>query len=96
MESGCVLGTTTDIGYMGNIPMTIGWNSGPPAGRGPGDQVRSERLALVGPWIFSRDPRFPAWRCQNCRLVVFTYDKPVYDPKADQTVAQPREEPVQP
>lgn len=94
MESGCVLGTTTDIMYVGNIPMTIGWNSGPPVGRGPGDQVRSERLALVGPWVFSRDPRFPAWRCTKCSLVMFTYNAPVYDPKASQNTVQPPPGPV--
>jgi len=60
---------------MGQIPATIGWLPGTtePTGRGFMDEMHAQPLVEVSAIRFTPVPRYPAWRCVNCKRVEFTY-----------------------
>lgn len=68
-------------GYAGELmltPMTIAWLPAEiePRGRGIGDQGAAAPFVDIGMFRWSRSPRFPAWMCGPCRIVVFSYADP--------------------
>ena len=77
MEQGHVMGTTT-AGGLPMVPTTLGWlgSSVQPKGRGLSDMDKSVPLVEIGSFRWSASARFPAWRCTNCSLVVFSYADP--------------------
>ncbi len=57
-------------------PATIGWvpEIVEPTKRGFQDQYLAEPFSqIVFGAMWSKRPRFPAWRCPKCRLVIFVY-----------------------
>jgi len=72
MEAGRVVGKT----LTGFYPASIGWlpASLPASRRGFDDSVFSDPLAPVRlGGVFSKRPRFPAWRSSACKIVEFEY-----------------------
>jgi hypothetical protein len=66
MDSGYVLG---QMGF-GLYSATISWIDR--------ESMATTDLAPGRYWgVFGRQPRFPAWRCVDCRLVEFSYDDQV-------------------
>jgi len=75
MEPGHVMGMISTASLQ-QFPATIGWvpESVQPSERGYSDQRQAVPFTEIvfGP-LFGKRPRFVAWRCQKCRLVIFTY-----------------------
>lgn len=75
MESGYVLGQTV----TGKYGATIAWVTKDEARADCGGYHESRVASKLAPGgsggIFSKRPRFPAWRCADCKLVEFSYDK---------------------
>ena len=77
MQWGHVVGRPAG-GGLALVPATIGWLPGDvaPSGTGISDQDRSDPLIKIGIFRWSRMPRFPAWICEDCKLVIFSYANP--------------------
>jgi hypothetical protein len=77
MKWGHVIGRPAS-GGLPIRPATIGWLPGDvaPSGTGISDQDRSDPLIKMGVFRWSHMPRFPAWICEDCSLVVFSFANP--------------------
>lgn len=77
MEWGHVVGRPSG-GGMAITPATIGWLPGSiaPSGGGNSDQSDSTPLIPIGIFRWSHMPRFPAWLCEGCKLVLFSFSDP--------------------
>ena len=77
MEGGAVMGQT----WTGTYGASIAWvPQGAIDPRGHGDYESSVGIKLVDSpslafGILARRPRFPAWRCEECKRVEFSYDE---------------------
>lgn len=83
MEAGYVIGQT----WSGTYGATISWVplvAITPKGRGDYETSVATKLSPVGVFggvmsggVLARRPRFPSWRCTNCKHIEFSYDERV-------------------